>query len=179
MNTQEKINYAICIQCLGCYNSGRLNFKWVDILDDNLNEKIEQLKKSCTCDYIKCDEIEIADFENVPSNFELIFYDDLKDFLQVLTDQGNNQNDIRMIFKYLGDIGSSINDVNANDIRYETTDNLGDWAYDMAIDVYGYDEKTLNAVSVDWDCTAKTFLQDYSEYYDEVSHTYYLFPNNQ
>ena len=178
MNTQQKINYSICIQCLGCYNSGRLNFKWVDILDDNLEEKTEDLKKACICDYIKCDEIEIADFENVPSNFSLNEYDDLKDFLKVLTDDGNNQNDIRMIFKYLEDIGSSINDVNPKDIEYQTPDNLGDWAYDMAVDCYGYDQNTLNAVSVDWEHTAKTFLQDYSKYYDEVSHTYYLFLNN-
>jgi len=179
MITQEKINYSICIQCLGCYNSGRLNFQWVNILNDNLEEKTEDLKKACICDYIKCDEIEIADFDNVPSNFSLNEYDDLKDFLQVLTDDGKNQNDIRMIFKYLDDIGSSIKDVNPKDIEYQTTDNLGDWAYDMAVDCYGYDQNTLDSVSVDWECTAKTFLEDYSEYYDEVSHIYYLFPNNQ
>ena len=183
MTTEQKINYSICIQCLGCYNSGRLNFEWVNILNDNLEEKIKQLKKSCTCDYIKCDEIEItaldAECWNVPSNFSLNEYDDLKDFLQVLTDQGNNQNDIRMIFKYLGDIGNNINDVNANDIRFEKTDNLSNWAYDMAVDVHGYDEKTLNAVSVDWEQTSKEFLYEYSEYYDDVNHIYYLFPNNQ
>ena len=179
MTTQQKINYSICIQCLGCYNSGRNNFQWVNILDDNLEEKTEQLKKACICDYIKCDEIDITDYENVPSNFSLNEYDDLKDFLGVLTDQGHDQNDIRIIFKYLEDIGSSINDVNPDDIRYEKTDNLGDWAYDMAVDCYGYDEKTLNAVSVDWDHTAKAFLYDYSEYYDDVNHEYYLFPNNQ
>jgi hypothetical protein len=179
MTTEQKINYSICIQCLGCYNSGRNNFQWVNILNDNLEEKIKQLKKSCTCDYIKCDEIEIWDYENVPSNFSLNEYDDLKDFLGVLTDQGHDQNDVRIIFKYLGDIGSSINDVNANDITFEKTDNLSNWAYDMAVDFLGYDENTLIGVSVDWEQTAKEFLYDYSEYYDDVNHKYYLFPNNQ
>ena len=97
MKTIIKPDYKICIQCLGCYNSSFLNFRWVNILNDNLEQEIEQLKKSCQCDYIKCDEIEIADYENVPSTFSLNEYEDLKDFIKTLNDQGHNSLFLRVM----------------------------------------------------------------------------------
>ena len=182
MKTIIKPNYSICIQCLGCYNSSFLNFRWINILNDNLEQEIDQLKKSCRCVFYPCDEIEIADYENVPSTFSLNEYEDLKDFLKALNDQGHDENDVRMIFNYLDEnMGQSITDVNPKYIEFETTDNLSDWAYDMAIDVYCYDEKTLNGViSIDWEYTAKNIInENYYEHYDNISHQYYLFPIKQ
>ena len=180
MKTIIKTNYSICIQCLGCYNSSFLNFRWVNILNDNLEQEIEQLKKSCQCDYIKCDEIEIADYENVPSNFSLNEYEDLKDFIKALTDQGHDQNDVRMIFKYLDEsMGQSINDVNPKYITFETTDNLGDWAAEYVEELMGFDNSNYY-ISINWEYTAKNIInENYYKHYDNVSHQYYLFPNNQ
>ena len=57
MKTTIKTNYSICIQCLGCNL-----FLWVNILNDNLDEKIKELKKSCRCVFYPCDEIDITDY---------------------------------------------------------------------------------------------------------------------
>ena len=174
MKTTIKTNYSICIQCLGCNL-----FLWVNILNDNLDEKIKELKKSCRCVFYPCDEIDITDYENVPSTFSLNEYEDLKDFIKALTDQGHNENDVRMIFKYLDEsMGQSITDVNPKNITFETTDNLSDWAAEYA-EGMGFDDSLNSWISIDWEYTAKNLLMDYYKHYDNVSHQYYLFPNNQ
>jgi len=180
METTIKTNYKICIQCLGCYNSSFLNFRWINILEDNLDKEIDQLKKSCICDYIKCDEIEIADYENVPSTFSLNEYEDLKDFIKALTDLGHDENDVRMIFKYLDEsMGQSITDVNPKNIEFETTDNLSDWAAEFVEELMNFDNSNYY-ISINWDDTARNIINnEYYEHYDDVSHQYYLFPNNQ
>ena len=175
METTIKTNYSICIQCLGCNL-----FLWVNILNDNLDEKIKELKKSCRCVFYPCDEIDITDYENVPSNFSLNEYEDLKDFIKALTDLGHDENDVRMIFKYLDEnMGQSITDVNPKNIEFETTDNLSDWAAEFVEEVMGFDNSNYY-ISIDWEYTAKNIINnEYYEHYDNVTHQYYLFPNNQ
>ena len=174
MKTIIKPDYKICIQCLGCNL-----FLWVNILNDNLDEKIKELKKSCRCVFYPCDEIDITDYENVPSNFSLNEYEDLKDFIKALNDQGHDENDVRMIFNYLDDMGQSITDVNPKYIEFQTTDNLSDWAAEFA-EGMGFDDSLNSFISIDWEDTSKNIInENYYEHYDNVTHQYYLFPNNQ